>query len=199
MRVHVSSFRIQQLWYDMMYTGALHRAFQLPFAHEVEPKACTRRLAAATCIWPMRNLRVWRDEITGHNTGISLVLLTGVRVLLSTPIECWETGPTAFRPRPQMVWWKKVPQSSILDQAESKPETSWMAARALTNCANLAHTVKIHIDVFLLCVAVLNLYIVWKLFKIDRIQLIAPDQLLKQMIWFTLAGKYQAISRSSNA
>ena len=72
----------------MMYTGALHRAFQLPFAHEVEPKACTRRLAAATCIWPMRNLRVCRDEITGHNTGISLVLLTGVWVLLSTPIEC---------------------------------------------------------------------------------------------------------------
>ena len=28
----------------MMYTGASRRAFQLAVAHEVEPKACTRRL-----------------------------------------------------------------------------------------------------------------------------------------------------------
>ena len=28
----------------MRYAGALRRAFQLPVAHEVEPKACARRL-----------------------------------------------------------------------------------------------------------------------------------------------------------
>ena len=28
----------------MMYTGAPRRVFQLPVAHEVEPKSCTRRL-----------------------------------------------------------------------------------------------------------------------------------------------------------
>ena len=28
----------------MMYTGAIRMTFQLPVAHEIEPKACTRRL-----------------------------------------------------------------------------------------------------------------------------------------------------------
>ena len=43
----------------MMYTGAPRRAFQLSVAHEVEPKACTRRILAAA-IWPMCDLGACR-------------------------------------------------------------------------------------------------------------------------------------------
>ena len=35
------------------------------------------------------------EEVTFHNTGISLLLSTSVWVLLSPPIECRETRPTA--------------------------------------------------------------------------------------------------------
>ena len=35
------------------------------------------------------------EEVTVHNTGISLLLSTSVWVLLSTPIESRETRPTA--------------------------------------------------------------------------------------------------------
>ena len=34
------------------------------------------------------------EEVTVHNTGISLLLLTSVWVLLSPPIECRESRPT---------------------------------------------------------------------------------------------------------
>ena len=50
----------------------------------------------------------------------------------------------AKRPCPQMVWWKKVAQSSTLDQAAGiEPGTFWLAVRDLTNYANLAHTIYI--------------------------------------------------------
>ena len=51
--------------HDVMTDGAPRGAFQLPVTHEFEPKA----------------------NITGHNTGISLLLSTSVWVLLSPPIE----------------------------------------------------------------------------------------------------------------
>ena len=50
-------------------------------------------LAAATL--PMRDLGACRDEITGHNTGISLLLSTSAWVLLSPQIERRETRPKA--------------------------------------------------------------------------------------------------------
>ena len=33
----------------MIYTGAPRRSFQLPVAHEIEPKPCTRRLWLLLC------------------------------------------------------------------------------------------------------------------------------------------------------
>ena len=36
--------RMMMMMMMMMHTGAPRRAFQLPVAYEVEPKACTRRL-----------------------------------------------------------------------------------------------------------------------------------------------------------
>ena len=78
----------------MIYTGAPRRAFQLPVAHEVEPKAFYKAFLAAA-IRPMCDLGACRDEITGHNTGISLLLSTSAWVLLSAPTEHWETRATA--------------------------------------------------------------------------------------------------------
>ena len=49
----------------------------------------------AAAIRTMRDLGAYRDEITGHNTGISLLLSTSVGVLLSPPIERRETRPAA--------------------------------------------------------------------------------------------------------
>ena len=45
----------------------------------------------AAAIQPMRDLGACGDEITGHNTGISLLLSTSVWVSLSPPIELPET------------------------------------------------------------------------------------------------------------
>ena len=50
-------------------------------------------LAAAIRLMP--DLGACRDEITGHNTGISLLLSTSAWVLLSPPIERPEIRPTA--------------------------------------------------------------------------------------------------------
>ena len=77
-----------------MYTGAPRRAFQLPVAHEVEPKACTRRLWLPLYA-SMREFGPCKDVITGHNIGKSLLLSTNVWILFSPPIERPETRPTA--------------------------------------------------------------------------------------------------------
>ena len=45
------------------------------------------------------------EEVTVHNTGISLLLSISVWVLLSSTIEGRETRPTASRPCPRTVWW----------------------------------------------------------------------------------------------
>ena len=45
-------------------------------------------------IRPMRDLGASRDEITGHNTDISLLLSTSARALLDPPIELRETRET---------------------------------------------------------------------------------------------------------
>ena len=44
---------------------------------------------------PSRSRSLVVDEVTVHNTGISLLLSTSVWVLLSPPIERRETRPTA--------------------------------------------------------------------------------------------------------
>ena len=54
-----------------LYTGASHKAIR-----------------------PMHDLRTCRDEITGNNTGISLLLSISAYVLLSPPIEPRETSST---------------------------------------------------------------------------------------------------------
>ena len=53
----------------MLYTGAPRRAFQLPVAHEVEPKAREVQSAVSpafskrVCLWyPRSFLREWRDS-----------------------------------------------------------------------------------------------------------------------------------------
>ena len=66
----------------MMYTGAPRRAFQLSVVYEVERRSMYNAPLTAA-IRPMRDLRASRDEITGHNTGISLLLSTSAWVLLS--------------------------------------------------------------------------------------------------------------------
>ena len=48
----------------------------------------------AAAIRLMRDLGPCRDKITGHNTGISLLLPTSALVLFSSPIERRETRPT---------------------------------------------------------------------------------------------------------
>ena len=59
----------------MISLGALRRDFQLPVAHEVKPKAVYKAPLAAA-IKSMHDLGACRDEITGYNTGISLLLST---------------------------------------------------------------------------------------------------------------------------
>ena len=49
----------------------------------------------AAAIRPMRDLGACGDEITGHNTGTSLLLSTSAWVLLSPPTDRRETRPTA--------------------------------------------------------------------------------------------------------
>ena len=68
-----------------MYKGAPRRACQLPAAHKVEPKACTRRpwlpLYGACVI----SEHVGRTEISGHNTGIySTVFICVYRIKYNT-------------------------------------------------------------------------------------------------------------------
>ena len=53
------------------------------------------KVPLAAAVLPVRDLGVCRDEITGHNTGINLLLLTSVWVLLNPPTERRETRPTA--------------------------------------------------------------------------------------------------------
>ena len=45
----------------------------------------------AAAVQPMRDLGACRDEITGHNTGISLLLLTSTWDFLSPPMERRDT------------------------------------------------------------------------------------------------------------
>ena len=90
----------------MIYTGPTLRAFQIPLAH-------SGGQTESMCGWPlygsMRDLGACRDWITGHNTGINLLLSTSAWNLLRPPIERRETRLT--------VWRKMVAQSSTLDQA----------------------------------------------------------------------------------
>ena len=67
-----------------MYTGTPRRAFQLPVAH---PEAFTRRLWLPLYGPCVISEHACRDEITGHNTGISLLLSTSAWALLSAPTE----------------------------------------------------------------------------------------------------------------
>ena len=62
----------------MMYTGALRMALQLPVAHEIEPKACTRLL------WlPLYGPCVISEHVEINITRIILLLSMSAWVLLS--------------------------------------------------------------------------------------------------------------------
>ena len=103
--------------------------------------------ASQTAISGSQRFFVWdiksRPHLADHNTGISLLLSTIAWVLLSPPIECQKTRPTAFkkRPYPWTVWRKKVPAILTLSQAT---DWTWLAVRDLITCANLAHSVAVH-------------------------------------------------------
>ena len=76
------------------------------------------------------------EEVTVHNTGISLLLSTSVWVLLSPPIERRETRPTDHG----RCGERRSPKVQPSTRPGIEPGTFWLAVRDLTNCANLAHT-----------------------------------------------------------
>ena len=70
-----------------IYTGAPRRAFQLPVSHEIELKALTRRL------WLPPYVRYNSPCVISEH--VEMRSLATTRVLLTPPIECRETRPTA--------------------------------------------------------------------------------------------------------